>query len=41
MFEQEVMKGFELVSHRKRENLFEIMILICKVNGSPFPSGGV
>ncbi len=41
MFEQEVVKGFELVLHRKRENLFERMILVCKVNESPFPSGGV
>jgi hypothetical protein len=41
MLEQEVMKGFEFVLHRKRENLLERMILVYKVSGSPFPSGGI
>jgi hypothetical protein len=34
-------KGFELVLHRKMEILFERRLLVCKVSGSPFPSGGI
>jgi hypothetical protein len=41
VLEQKVVKGFELILHRKRENIFESTILICKVSGSPFPSGGI
>jgi hypothetical protein len=41
MLEQEVVKGFEFILHRKRENLFERKILIYKVNESPFPNGGI
>jgi hypothetical protein len=32
------LKGFELVLHRKSENLFERRLLVCKVNASPFPN---
>jgi hypothetical protein len=39
--EQEVVKGFELLLHKKRENLFKKRFLVCKVSGSPFPSGGI
>jgi hypothetical protein len=33
--EQEIVKCFELILHRKRENFFEKRFLVCKVNGSP------
>ncbi len=35
------MKGFELVLHRKKDNLFERRLLVCKVSASPFPSGDI
>jgi hypothetical protein len=42
VLEQEVVKGFELVLHRKKgENPFETRFLVCKVSGSSFPSGGI
>ncbi len=41
MLKQKVVKGFELVLHRKRNNLLEKRLLVCKVSASPFPSGGI
>jgi hypothetical protein len=42
VLEQKVVKGFELVLHRKKERiLLRDEILVCKVNGSSFPSGGI
>ncbi len=41
MLKQKIVKGFELVLHKKRDNLFEKKLLVCKVSGSPFPSGGI
>jgi hypothetical protein len=37
LLKQKVLKGFELVLHKKRERRF----LVCKVSGSSFPSGGI
>jgi hypothetical protein len=36
VLEQKVNKSFELILHKKRENLFERNLLVCKVNGSHF-----
>ncbi len=42
VLEQEVVKGFELVLHRKRERiLLKTRLVLCKVSGSSFPSGGI
>ncbi len=42
MLEQEVVKGFELVLHRKKERiLLRDGVLVCKVSESSFPSGGI
>ncbi len=42
VLEQEVVKGFELVLHRKRERiLLKTRFVLCKVSGSSFPSGGI
>jgi hypothetical protein len=42
VLQQEVMKGFELVLHRKKERiLLKEGFLVCKVSGSSFPSGGI
>ncbi len=43
MLEQEVVKGFELVLHRKKERIIlrQGFFLVCKVSGSSFPSGGI
>jgi hypothetical protein len=42
VLKQEVVKGFELVLHRKKERiLLRDGVLICKMGGSSFPSGGI
>ncbi len=42
MLKQKVMKGFEVVLHRKKERIIlRDGVLICKVSGSSFPSGGI
>jgi hypothetical protein len=42
VLEQKVMKGFELVLHRKNERiLLRDQVLVCKVSGSSSPSGGI
>jgi hypothetical protein len=42
VLKQEVVKGFELVLHRKTKRiLLRDGFLICKVSGSSFPSGGI
>jgi hypothetical protein len=42
VLEQKVVKGFELVLHRKKERiLLRDGVLVCKVSGSSFPSGGI
>ncbi len=42
MLEQEVVKGFELILHRKKEKiLLKDRALICKVSASSFPNGGI
>jgi hypothetical protein len=42
ILEQEVVKGFELVLHRKNERILSIDgILVCKVSGSSFLNGGI
>ncbi len=42
MLEQEVVKGFELVLHRKKKIiLLRDGFLVCKMSGSSFPSGGI
>jgi hypothetical protein len=42
VLEQEVVKGFELVLHRKKERiLLRDGVLVCKVSESSFPSGGI
>jgi hypothetical protein len=42
VLEKEVVKGFELVLHRKKERiLLKDEILVCKVSGSSFPSGDI
>jgi hypothetical protein len=41
VLEQEIVKGFEFVLHRKKERIFlRDKFLVCKVSGSSFPSGG-
>jgi hypothetical protein len=42
VLEQEVVKGFELVLHRKKKIiLLRDGFLVCKMSGSSFPSGGI
>ncbi len=42
MLKQEVVKGLELVLHRKKERiLLRDGVLVCKVSESSFPSGGI
>jgi hypothetical protein len=42
VLEQEVVKGFELVLHRKKERiLLKNRFLVFKMSGSSFPSGGI
>jgi hypothetical protein len=41
VLEQEIVKVFYLVLHRKKENIFYKRLSICKVNGSPFPSDSI
>jgi hypothetical protein len=42
VLEQEVVKGFELVLHRKKERiLLKKGFLICKMNANSFPSGDI
>jgi hypothetical protein len=42
VLKQEVVKGFELVLHRKKERiLLRDGVLVCKVSGSSFPGGGI
>jgi hypothetical protein len=42
VLKQEVVKGFELVLHRKKKTiLLRDGFLVCKVSGSSFPSGGI
>jgi hypothetical protein len=42
MLEQEVVKGFEPILHRKKKRIFlRDGVLVCKVSGSSFPSGGI
>jgi hypothetical protein len=42
VLEQKVVKGFELVLHRRNERiLLRNGVLVCKVSGSSFPSGGI
>jgi hypothetical protein len=39
---EQVVKGFELTLHRKKERiLLRDEVLVCKVTGSSFPSGGI
>jgi hypothetical protein len=41
VLKQEIVKGFELVLHTKREIFFEKKVLICKISVSPFPNDGI
>jgi hypothetical protein len=42
VLEKEVVKGFELILHRKKERiLLKDKVLVCKMSGSSFPSGGI
>jgi hypothetical protein len=41
LLKRKVVKGFELVLHKKRENIFERRLLVCNMSGNPFPSGGI
>jgi hypothetical protein len=42
VLEQEIVKGFELVLHRKKKRiLLKDEVLVCKVSGNSLPSGGI